>query len=152
MVHQKLVQGGDKTDCAHYHDDTSHDAVEKPQGTQVEMSPDLVDKPCDTKPPQHGSGKNGYIARDIVIGLEFGRKEAEPGKESDYEKEYQRVGECEQETGDEIFPRAHGLHSVGLERAGWVGSEQVAGIDEQYHRSYQLKQALVVLDEIGYER
>ena len=58
IVDEDIADSGDEAHGSHNHDDTTHDAIDEPEGTDVEMRPHLIDEPGDPKPPCHRSGKD----------------------------------------------------------------------------------------------
>lgn len=87
-----------------YHDDTARYLVDEPHRPQVEMCSDLVDKERDNPPPEQRTDRNEDESGDILYERNLRQKEIEPGEQSDYQENNQRIGESEQETLEDILP------------------------------------------------
>lgn len=151
-VDKQLSDARHDADHTHDKDDSGKDAVEQPHRTDIEMSAHLVDKVSDAKPPRYSPEEYRNIAGYIVVGFKFGRTEIESGEKTDDEEQYQRIGEREEKPCPEILPIAVGLHRSRLEATRRIGDEEIAGIDAQNDRTYDLQRNLVSLDEIRDKR
>ena len=149
---EDITDGGDEAHGSHDHDDTTHDAIDEPEGTDVEMRSHLIDEPGDPKPPCYRSGKDGYIARYIMVSLKLRRKKTEAGEKTDDEEENERIGEGEEKSCGYVAPRGRGVHSACLKRAGGIAPEKVAGRDQKHHRAYELQECLIGFDKISDKR
>ena len=75
------------------------------------MSPDLIDKKGNEKPPSDCSGYDAEIAHEVVVKPVGGVEKAKAGKKTDNEEEYERIGESEEKSGGKVFP-------IGIGRFG----------------------------------
>ena len=83
---------------------------------------------------------------------EFGQDEIKPREQSDNEKEYQRIGESEEEPRGEIFPEAVGDILRFLERYRGILLEKIEGERDQDKASENLEQQFVGGNEIRDKR
>lgn len=84
---------------------------------------------------------------------ELRQNEIEPCEKSYYEEQYQRIRECEQEPGYNIFPHSGCMGGVLslLKGAGGILSEKIDAENSKDDSTEHLKQESVGFDELGDE-
>ena len=146
---------GERSDNAHNgknQDDASRDLIDQPHRPEVEMSPDLVDKKRHHPPPEQRTGKNEHIADQILIKADLRQQEIEPGEQTDYQKDNQRVGECKKETAEDILAFRHPVDVRFPKRTRRIRAEEIYAEGHEHNTADYLDQILVGLEEILYER
>ena len=80
--------------------------------------------------------------------LYLGKQEIEPGEEADDQEDYQRVGNGEEKSVDNVaFGRAVGFSGL-FYAARRIGPEQIYGEAYQHHRSDNLNHVLVAFQKL----
>ena len=149
-------QADDSGDYAYHcekQDYDSDDAVDKPHRAQIEMGANLVDEESDHPPPHHGSSEYESESDDIMVVTDLRHQEVEAGEKPYHQKQYQRVGECEQEAAENGLPLRfpHGLYRF-LQIPRRVFLEQIDAEPYKHDTSHKLDYLLVLLQKLLDER
>ena len=104
ILMQKIIfYSQDKADNRHHYNDDTNSPVDKPDAAHIEPRTHFIDDIGNEKPPAHRSDEDREIAHDMVPQLRFGQEEVETGKQTYIEEQNKRIGEGEQEGGNEIL-------------------------------------------------
>ena len=150
-----IVQGDNILPQPHYKAKERHkqnydtdNAVNKPHTPHIEVRPHCIHEKCHHKPPQYRTGENRRKAYYVVVVFIIGRQEIKPRKQSYYQEQYQRIGECKQKPGHKILRVIHLALLRRLQCSCRILLYEVKSEYQQHDAAKHLQQALIGLYEI----
>jgi hypothetical protein len=123
---------------SHDSQNTCYNTVKYPEGTHIKMRPHLIYKVCYQPPPEQCSGKDGNVAKNIMIVFKLRHYKVKPRKQANDEEQNQWIGKGKQKAGNEILPEAIRLIIGLFKRYGWVLTEKIEGKSNQHQATKNL--------------
>lgn len=104
ILMQKIIfYAPHKSENRHGYDDDTDSAVDKPDAAHIEPRTHFVDDIRDEKPPAHRPDEYRKIPYNVMPQLRLGQEKVETGKQTYIQEQNKRIGEGEQEGGNEIL-------------------------------------------------
>ena len=148
----EIEHGSDECDEREDDHDTSYYLINNKDAVGIKLAPDLVDKPCETEPPQQRSEHDAQIAH-AHLQRHIRHHEGKLGKGGHKEEHDERIGERDEEGGDGIVPKRalplaalmHVLRRIALEAIYAEHQEQKAS------ENLQIELVLGIIDNVHHE-
>ena len=146
---QTLVTESVKIECgANQHqqreedDQAAYHLIDNKDAVGVKLFLDLVDEPCQSKPPQQRTHHNAHIAQGHLDGM-VGHDKGKLGEGTDEQKDDEGIGECDKKRGDAIVKQRPLLVAAAVHLAGGIGAETADAENQQDDASDNLQPKLV---------
>ena len=127
-----IEYSSDKSYQTEYYHQSANDAVDDNDALLIPFLPDLVDKPCQTEPPENGAGYNTGISYAHHNGM-VRDDEVEHTEQRHEQQYYQRITEGYQESRPTIVPqRSLVMLSSLMGIPQWIAQETVKTESEKH--------------------
>jgi len=145
-------KGGEDSHEGKDEDNGSGDAVYEPHGAEVEVGTELVDTPCDAPPPAESAYSYEDESGHIMIPHHAGIEEIHAGKDAYNEKDNERIGDGEDESGEDFTAGGGAVAVVVLEARHGLFAKQIDAEGHEHDRANELNHSLVARESLLDER
>ena len=140
----EVEDGAEEDDEREEDDGTTDDSVDDEDAALVEDVAHLVDQPCESKPPDEGTGHNAEVADEHLERM-VGDDEGKLGEKTHEKEDDEGVGEGDQEGGHAIVHECAFVGAALVHVLRGVGAPADDAEGEQHDAARELQPELVLL-------